>query len=293
MTNKRWAGHGVALLTIVIWGTTFVATKVLLQAFTPLEILFFRFALGLAALTAVRPRRLRGLRQGQELLLALAGLCGICLYYLLENIALTCTLASNVGVIVAAAPLFTALLAHCFLREEGRLGLHFFLGLAAALAGVALISLQGTPLQLNPLGDLLALAAALVWACYSLLVRRISSWGLDVILTTRSIFAYGLLCMLPAMLFFDFQPAWERLLEPLYLGNLLFLGLGASALCFVSWNWAVKTLGAVQTSLYIYAVPVVTVVTAMLLLGERLTPAALAGIVLTLAGLLLSERQRK
>ena len=71
--------------------------------------------------------------------------------------------------------------------------------------------------------------------------------------------------------------------------NLLYLGLGASALCFVTWNFAVKELGAVKTSVYIYLVPVVTVVTSALVLGERLTPLSGVGTGLTLAGLLLSE----
>ena len=75
----------------------------------------------------------------------------------------------------------------------------------------------------------------------------------------------------------------------MYLFNILFLGLGASALCFVTWNFAVKTLGAVKTSVYIYAVPVITVVTSVIILHEKITVLAAAGTVLTLAGLFLSE----
>ncbi|MCB6367639.1 DMT family transporter, partial [Intestinibacillus massiliensis] len=92
-------GHGAALFTILVWGTTFISTKILLTDFTPIEILFFRFLLGLAALILVYPRRLRLTERKQEVTFALAGLCGVCLYYLLENIALTYTMASNVGVI--------------------------------------------------------------------------------------------------------------------------------------------------------------------------------------------------
>lgn len=97
MKNKRSAGHQAALFTVIIWGTTFISTKVLLADFQPEEILFFRFALGFAALLLVCPRRLELEDPRQELLFAVAGLCGIYLYYLLENIALTYTMASNVG----------------------------------------------------------------------------------------------------------------------------------------------------------------------------------------------------
>lgn len=106
MTQNRTAGHLAALLTILIWGTTFISTKILLTDFQPVEILFFRFVMGFAALLLIFPRSLGKTSLRQELTFAAAGLTGICLYYLLENIALTCTSASNVGVIVSAAPFF-------------------------------------------------------------------------------------------------------------------------------------------------------------------------------------------
>ena len=90
------------------------------------------------------------------------------------------------------------------------------------------------------------------------------------------------------LLFSGFRPAPEALLQPARLLNLLYLGLGASALCFVTWNFAVGRLGAVKTSTYIYLVPVVTLVTSALTLGEPVTPLSAAGAALTVAGLLLS-----
>ena len=97
MENKNNVGHLCALLTIIIWGTTFISTKVLLVDFQPVEILFFRFVMGLLALLIIYPHRLTGMTRNQEFTFVAAGLCGICLYYLLENIALTYTMASNVG----------------------------------------------------------------------------------------------------------------------------------------------------------------------------------------------------
>ena len=125
----------------MIWGTTFISTKVLLVDFQPVEILFIRFMMGFLALLAVCPRRLQGVTRRQEGLFALAGLCGVCLYYLLENIALTYTMASNVGVIISVSPCFTALLTHFLMRGEERLRPTFFAGFAVAMAGICLISL--------------------------------------------------------------------------------------------------------------------------------------------------------
>ena len=289
MENKASRGHLAALLTILIWGTTFISTKVLLVDFQPVEILFFRFVLGLLALLIVCPRRMTGTTLRQEIVLGAAGLCGVCLYYLMENIALTYTMASNVGVIISAAPFFTAILSHLLLKKEEKLGAAFFVGFLIAMAGIALISFNGSALQLNPTGDLLALLAAFLWACYSILTRRISGYGYNTILTTRRIFFYGILFMVPALFLFDFRLELDRFANPVYLLNILFLGLGASALCFVTWNFAVRLLGAVKTSVYIYLVPVITVAASVVILREPFTWMTGAGTVLTLAGLLLSE----
>ena len=150
-----------------------------------MEILFFRFVLGLVALLAADPRPLKGTTAKQELTFAAAGLCGVCLYYLLENVALTYTMASNVGVIISVAPCFTALLSRLFLQQEEKLGVRFFAGFGVAMAGIVLISLNGSALQLNPVGDLLALLAAFLWACYSILTKKIAGFGFRTILTTR------------------------------------------------------------------------------------------------------------
>lgn len=289
MEDKRMAGHLLALLTVIIWGTTFISTKILLADFRPVEILFLRFMMGFLALLLAHPHRLKGTTRRQEMTFAAAGLCGICLYYLLENIALTYTMASNVGVIISVAPFFTAILSHLFLKEEGKLRANFLLGFVVAMAGIFLIGFNGSKLELNPVGDLLALAAALVWGCYSVLTKKISGFGYHTILTTRRIFFYGILFMIPALFLFDFQPELTCLANPVCLLNIIYLGLGASALCFVTWNFAVKVLGAVKTSVYIYMVPVITIVTSVLILHEKITVLAGVGTVFTLAGLFLSE----
>ena len=289
MKNPQATGHLSALVTILIWGTTFISTKVLLVAFQPVEILFIRFVLGLIALIVVCPHRLKGTTPRQELTFAAAGLCGVCLYYLLENIALTYTLASNVGVILSVAPFFTAILSHVVFQGAEKLRPSFFGGFVLAMAGIALISFNGSALSLNPMGDLLALLAALVWACYSILTKKISGYGYSTLITTRRVFCYGIAFMIPAMFLFDVQWELSALAQPVYLLNLIFLGLGASALCFVTWNTAVKLLGPVRTSVYIYMSPVITVVTSALILHEPVTPLAAGGMALTLAGLFLSE----
>lgn len=259
MNNKNTLGHISAILTVLIWGTTFISTKVLLSHFTPIEILFFRFSLGFIALLLIYPHKLVLTDKKQEKLFMLAGLCGVTLYFLFENIALTYSFASNIGVIVSISPFITGILTHFFLKQE-KLKLSFFLGFFVSITGVALISFNGsTVLKLNPIGDILAVLAAATWSIYSIVTKKISDYQYNTIQVTRRIFFYGLIFMLPALFFFDFHIGIDRFKEPLLLFNILFLGFGASAVCFVTWNLSLKLLGVLKTSVYIYAVPVITV----------------------------------
>jgi len=293
MENKRLVGHMTAIFTIIVWGTTFISTKVLLTDFQPVEILFVRLLLGLMALFIVHPHPLKGVTLKQELTFAAAGLTGITMYYLMENIALNLTMASNVGVIVSVSPFFTVILASIFLKEEGKMRFNFFLGFVVAMVGIALISFNGAKLQLNPIGDFLCLGSAFVWGCYSILSKKIGEYGYSVIQTTRKIFIYGILFMIPTLFFFDFKVDFRTLMEPKYLLNYLYLGLCASATCFVTWNYAVRALGAVKTSIYIYLIPVITIVASALILKEPVTWMSAAGTILAILGLVLSEYKGK
>ncbi len=233
MTDKRAAGHLTAFVTILIWGTTFISTKILLRVFTPVEILFIRFSIGYLALWCVCPHTLTVTEKKREWYFAAAGLCGVTLYYLCENIALTYTLASNVGVIISIAPFFTVIFACLFLHDR-RPSLRFFAGFLIAMAGIGLISFGSkTVLRLNPLGDILAVAAAVIWAAYSVIVKKISGFGYNTIQTTRRTFFYGLIFMIPVLFLTDFHITPADFSGLTVILNLLLLGLSASALCFV------------------------------------------------------------
>ena len=198
-------------------------------------------------------------------------------------------LASNVGVMISTAPFFTAILSHLFIKSEERLRINFFAGFVIAMAGIVLISFHGRELALNPMGDMLAVLAAFVWACYSILTKKISSFGYSVILTTRRTFFYGIMFMIPALFLFDFEIELTRFMNGRYLFHIIYLGLGASALCFVTWNFAVQVLGAVRTSIYIYMVPVITIAASIMILYEPLTWILALGTLLVMTGLFLSE----
>ncbi len=284
-------GHLSALFTILVWGTTYISTKVLLRDFKPVEILMIRFIIGYGVLWLLYPHRIRYKNIREEFTFLLAGLSGVTVYYLLENIALQYTMASNIGVLITVAPFFTAILSKvCGLQGE-KTSVWFFIGFVLSMTGLCLLSFGGAGVQLHLFGDFLGLCAALSWAVYSVLSKRITAFGYNVAGATRRIFSYGILFMIPAMAVFHFNPPLEKLKNPVILANILYLGIVASAICFVVWNLAVRLIGVVKTSVYIYLTPVVTVISSVLILHEKITFAAGIGIVMTLAGLILSDRK--
>lgn len=287
MDRKHLIGHLSLAFTVLVWGTTFVSTKILLQDLSPVEILFYRFLLGAGALTIAYPHLRHGGTWREERLLALAGLAGITLYYLFENIALVYSTAANVSVIIVTAPLFTGLLAHLILKE--RLNPSFIWGFLLAAAGIMLIEMDNLSAEIHPLGDILAIGASFIWGVYSVLIRQVSSCGRTITAITQRVFYYGILFMLPVVWFSGAPFDMAVVTEPMIAVNLLFLGLGASALCFATWNFGVKRLGALTSGIYLYWIPILSIILAVTVLGETLTFHAMIGMGLTILGVVISQ----
>lgn len=286
--RPRLTGCLLAAFTVLVWGSTFISSKKLLTVYTPAQIMLVRFLIAYGALWLLRPRRLH-LTFRQELMFVLLGVSGCSVYFYTENTALTYTLASNVSIIVAAAPIFTAILAHFF--GVDRFHSRILLGFVTAFTGVILVVCNGTfVLKLNPRGDLLALAAALCWAVYSVFLKKAGS-QFDPILTTRRTLFWGAVTAVPIVLAEGSPFPAEALLTPVFAGNFLFLGLIGSGLCYVLWNHAIRLLGVVTANNFIYLIPFVTMVAARIFLNESVSPLAMLGAALITAGVVLAQWQ--
>lgn len=281
----------MSLFTIIVWGTTFVSTRVLLDyGLSPAAIFFYRFLLSYVLIWLCLPghrHQLWSLRVGDELLFFCMGLSGGSLYFLCENTALGITLTYNVALILCTTPLITSFLSHCFVRGE-RISRSLIYGSLVALLGVSLVIFNGSIiLRINPLGDVLTLTAALLWGIYTIILKRFDDCY-SVVFITRKVFFYGLLSILP---FIEYGSLFgSGLLEPVICCNLLYLGIIASLLCFVMWNSALKHLGAIRTSNYLYFVPVVTLITSAIVLEEAITLLSMVGALLIIGGVYMSER---
>lgn len=283
--------HITAVIVVLIWGCTFVNSKILiLHGMTPEEIFTVRFIIAYFCIWFFSPKKLFADNWRDEARMILLGLTGGSLYFVTENTAIGLTYVNNVSFIVCTAPLIATLLAVAFIRDVHATW-KIIPASVLALLGVALVIFNGHfVLHLSPAGDSLALCASICWAVYSLLLRGVSD-RYGAVFITRKVFFYGLITMLP---FFALKP-WtfplDKFSEPAIWGNLLFLGFVASFLCFFLWSWVTKHIGALKTANYVYLNPISTVVVSAIFLNEPMTPMAIAGSLLILFGVFIANNQ--
>lgn len=289
MSAKTILFHFLAVVTVAIWGITFVSTKVLITTgLSPQEIFFYRFLMAYIVMLAVSHRRIFSKNLRDEALLCLAGMCGGSVYFVAENTALGLTMASNVSLLICTAPIFTLILSRIF--NGTRMSAHVVSGSLIALGGVAAVVFNGSAtLDVRPAGDLLTLVAALVWAAYCMLLRALGRRYSSMFIT-RKVFFYGVATVLVYFIFKPVEIHTGLLMQPQVYGNLLFLGLLASFVCYLTWSAIIKVLGATTAANYIYLIPLVTFVASAYFLSEKLTPVALAGAACIIGGVYIAER---
>jgi drug/metabolite transporter (DMT)-like permease len=254
------------------------------------EIFLVRFVLACACIWTISPHRLWCSNWKDEALMVLLGITGGSLYFLSENIAVGISYVNNVSFIVCTAPLWTTLLGLMFLKDV-RASRYLFAGSLMAVLGMGMVIFNGHfILRLNPAGDLLALAAALCWAVYSVLIKFVSG-RYSAVFITRKVFFYGILTIMPVFAVHPWSFPWRAFSQPVVWGNLLFLGILASFVCFAVWSYIIKQLGAIRTSNYVYLNPISTVIISALFLDEPMTPVAFAGSALILAGVYIANKK--
>ena len=282
-------GHLFTFVTIVIWSVAFVSNKALLAYITPIENMILRFTLGYLLLLLLYPKWRLPHSIKEESFFMLLGFLGIFIYFLLENFALSYTQATNVGLYMGAIPILTALFAH-FLTKDEKLSLNLLLGFVVAIFGIGLILLEGAGFTLRLRGDLLALAAAAVFALYSVILR-LAPRGYHYIVMTRKSFFYAIAMMLTYHFIegkaFNIYP----LTIPVVWINILYLGVLSSGLAFILWHKGIEQIGSISASNYIYLVPLITAITGITVLDETVSMRMVDGGVCILLGLYLAQRK--
>lgn len=285
--------HFLAFVTVLFWGTSFVSTKVLLEyEFSAVQIFTIRFVVTYLILLLASHRKFRCENFKHELILFVCGITGCTLYFWTENTALTLSSSSNVSLIVCTNPLLIMIFGGIIYKTE-RLCKRQVLGCLVTFVGMVLVVLNGKfVLKVSPLGDFLAFGSALVWTIYSLVIKKLNG-VYSTLFITRKVFFYGMLTSVPIMLIENSQVPWSNFALPVVSFNFLCLTVFSSLFGYLIWNKVLKQLGTVLASNYIYAIPLVTIVTAILALGERITSVAILGAFAIVAGMVLAEMKKK
>lgn len=289
LKSSKCVCNVMALATIAVWGVTFVSTKMLISdGLSPTEIFIIRFATAYICTLMFSHDRLWADNRRDECLLMAAGITGGSLYFIAENSALGITFASNVSLIICCAPIFTMIFGKLLFGDA--IKPLAWLGSIIAFGGVAVVVLNGLRhYGINPLGDFLTVIAALSWAAYCLLLKNLNSIYNNMFIT-RKVFAYG---VITALLFYCIFPTDTcinlRHIKSI-IANLMFLSVGASFICYLMWNTAVRHLGAEKTSNYIYLVPLITILASTIILGDPFTVTMTIGATLIIGGVILSTK---
>lgn len=297
--NSKLIGHIGALITVMCWGCSFIASKVLMNeaSLTPVEVYIYRFAIAYLIILLCTFKEIKSHSIADELQFVLCGICSGTLYFLMENYAIMYTTTGNVSLLSSISPIFIAILLAIIYKTKMRQGEIW--GSVIAFFGVALVIFsesisKGLGLEIHPIGDLLALSCALSWAVYSIAIKKIIPLY-STLFITRKLFFYGLLTSIPLLLV---QPEPLHLsivfdlAQPKFLLNLLFLAVMCSSMAYLLWNESIKIIGPLATNNYLYIQPPVTMFAGSFLLGETVYPFGYVGCAIVLVGLIVADKYK-
>jgi len=286
------APRALLFLAVVIWGWTFVATRILVAEIGPVEVFALRLAIGLPFLGLVLLWQRVPLRFSRaDVPALLLGGAILTLHFLIQIAGIVTTTATNTAWIVAVSPLALALLSFFFLGE--RMGWAGVSGIAVATLGLVLLVSRGQVARLGWLentGDWLVLASAFTWALYTVTTRDLSRRRSPLAVTFALLLVAALLTGVLFAATADL--ARVRALSPRAIAALLYLGIPGLALGQWFWQEGVARLGAARAGLYLYLEPVATLALAVPLLGEPFGPFVALGGGLVLTGVYLGQRGR-
>lgn len=283
------------LLTMTVWGSTFVVTKELIAVWPPFTLAFVRVAVGaLVLLPFALSRKRPGARLPWGAVWSM-GLIGVALYYLVFNTAMVHVSASQGALVQASIPAMTALVAVLWLRE--RASSLRWLGIALSIGGV-LIVFSGSVSdggQSSLFGNLLMFASVVCWGLYTALAKRVAAF--DSLVITTAVTGTGALLLSPLA---GYEIVTANLagdgLPPLPLiawVELLYLGVIASGMAYLLYNASLRHLDASEVGVYTNLIPIVGVLTGVIVLGEPLSTRAIVGGLVVMLGVWITSRSER
>ena len=290
--KKKLLAHMLAFFSVIVWGSTFISTKILLMSLGPYQILLYRCFIAWIILWICHFKRASAISLKNEAFYLLASLFGVTLYFICENTALTYTYSSNASLIVTTAPLLSIIFSSIFTSEKN-FSKYKMTGALMSMAGVTLVITNGIfNIRLHPQGDFLALLAAIFWALFPILLNIIKDDN-DIIVRTRKIFFYSIFSIVIFMLLTQHKFYNSNVITPLNITNILFLGIIASALCYIFWGYSVTIINASSTMMYMYLVPISTLILGKFILDEKITLLMFIGACFIIIGVYIGNNKQQ
>lgn len=286
---------------VILWGLTVVPMKWALETMHPFTLMFLRLlTAGVLFLPfAWKQQRRERVSDTSNLTapipwrrIAMLSFTGVAGYFLMNTYGMSLTSGINASIITATLPLFTLLLAAFYLKE--RITLPQWIGLLLGIAGVLMITIQSQTNQQQSLwGDLLVLGSQLIWTVYVVQLKRPNGEErLSSELFTALSFILGSLMILP----FAIGETWIRGLPAISVKSMLsflFLVCCCTIMAYWMWNKALESIAASKAGIYLNAIPLFNVCTAILLLNESMSWRTLVGGAMVLGGVLWAERRKQ
>lgn len=274
------------LVTVVLWGISFISIKVAVEEVPPLTMALIRFAIATVILLAVSKKLEPDSKMQKEdwPKMFLAGFLGVTIYFYFENTGVKLTTASSASLITAIIPIIAIIMDVLIFKT--RISLLQWGGVGVAVVGTYLVVTANGQLDFSSAafkGNLLMIGAMLAWIFYTILTKAFKDNYSGLFLTTYQTLC-GTLLLIPFSLF-EYQQ-WQPF-SPLVFGNILFLAVGCSALCYFLYIYALNKLDVAVTTIYLNLVPLVGVVSGYLILKETILPIQCLGGIIIIAGIFL------
>ena len=284
------------IITVLIWGSSFAAIKIVLDQITPLALSFLRSGVATFALIL-----LLGFNEGfvkigevlreKFLYFVLLGATGVTLFNIFQNVGIQYTSSGIASVLLATNPLFVLVLSIIFLREE--INRNRVIGMMLGFFGIVIVifggkNIMGFLLSSSFAGNILVLFSALCWGLYVIMNKRVLRQYSPLLLTT-SAFIFGSLLLFILCVFSRNFSVITGLSATSWL-FVIYLGLISSGLTYLLWNYVLKRMEASKASVFLFLIPIVAILLGKIILAEKITPSLVVGAGLVLSGIYLVDR---
>lgn len=279
------------LLVALFWSGNFIVARGIQEFVPPFSLAFWRWALALLILIPFSARsfmRQKDLIWHNRKTILLLGILGITCFNTFIYLALQSTTVTNTVLVNATNPIFIVLFSWVGFKE--RMSLMQIAGIVLCLVGLLWILARGNPAFLMTLhfarGDLWTLGAAVCWALYTVLLRQYPG-RTDSLAFLTALFGTGVVFLVPLYVWESHAGSAMRLTAAA-VGGAVYLGIFPSILAYIFWNRGVKTVGANRAGVFVYLIPVFSIILAFFLFDERFKPYHPPGILLIALGIFLT-----